>query len=349
MNNPGQVGILGSGETTATGGQLFEAIARNYSVPISACVLETPAGYEQNSAIVAARVTDYIKVRLQNYSPKIIQIPERKRCYEGGLDNPDLLWPIMAQNMIFFGPGSPSYTVRQLDGSLAWASIRAAHESGAAIIAASAASIALGKYALPVYEIYKVGEDPFWKPGLDFFGKYNLKISIIPHWNNEEGGAALDTSHCFMGQARFAKLMQLLPSEVVIVGIDEHTGLIVDLVNQRCNVTGKGKIHLIINGSEEIYGKSEHFPIQRLGEFRWPQDILSLPEEFQVFVKKMPLQEEIVEKVPTEIKDLVKLRESARQQKNWSESDRLRDLLASKGWQITDTKDGPVIQNEQQN
>lgn len=349
MNNPGRVGLLGSGETTATGGQLFEAIAKNYTAPISACVLETPAGFEQNSTIVAARVTDYIKVRLQNYSPKIIQLPARKRGYEGGLDNPELLWPIMAQNMIFFGPGSPSYTVRQLEGSLAWKAIEAAHESGAAIIAASAASIALGKYALPVYEIYKVGEDPFWKPGLNFFGKYNLNISIIPHWNNEEGGAALDTSCCFMGQARFAKLMQLLPSEVVIVGIDEHTGLIIDFVNQRCNVTGKGAIHLMINGKEEIYGKSEHFPIQRLGAFYWPQEVSSLPAEFQAFVKKMPLQKEFVEHVPVEIDDLVKLREIARQQKNWPESDRIRDLLANKGWLITDTKDGPTILNDQQN
>ncbi len=48
--------------------------------------------------------------------------------------------------------------------------------------------------------------------------------------------------------------------------------------------------------------------------------------------------------IPQEIKDLVNLRDVARKEKNWAESDRLRDEIISKGFNIKDTKDGAVIE-----
>ena len=48
-------------------------------------------------------------------------------------------------------------------------------------------------------------------------------------------------------------------------------------------------------------------------------------------------------KIPQEILDLVKERKQARSDKNWSESDRLRDLIAEKGYIVKDTKDGTEI------
>lgn len=57
------------------------------------------------------------------------------------------------------GPGLPTYSVRQFRGSLAWDLIWAWHRLGAALAFTSTATTAIGAYALPVYEIYKVGED----------------------------------------------------------------------------------------------------------------------------------------------------------------------------------------------
>lgn len=48
-------------------------------------------------------------------------------------------------------------------------------------------------------------------------------------------------------------------------------------------------------------------------------------------------------KIPQEILDLVEERKQARSDKNWSESDRLRDLIAEKGYTVKDTKDGTEI------
>lgn len=48
-------------------------------------------------------------------------------------------------------------------------------------------------------------------------------------------------------------------------------------------------------------------------------------------------------KIPQEILDLVEERKQARSDKNWNESDRLRDLIAEKGYIVKDMKDGTEV------
>ena len=56
----------------------------------------------------------------------------------------------------------------------------------------------------------------------------------------------------------------------------------------------------------------------------------------------LKIEEEDKEKedIPEEILNLIEERKVARNNKNWEESDRLRDLINSKGYNIKDTKDG---------
>ena len=65
--------------------------------------------------------------------------------------------------------------------------IPCAHSSvwGTALIFASATSLASSAFVLPVYEIYKVGEDLHWKPGLNFFSDFGLDLVFISHWNKQ--------------------------------------------------------------------------------------------------------------------------------------------------------------------
>ena len=49
-------------------------------------------------------------------------------------------------------------------------------------------------------------------------------------------------------------------------------------------------------------------------------------------------------KLPEEIQELVALRNEARKNKDWAESDRLRDELISKGYTVKDTKEGTVVE-----
>ncbi len=49
------------------------------------------------------------------------------------------------------------------------------------------------------------------------------------------------------------------------------------------------------------------------------------------------------EEVPAEVSELLKARTSARDAKDWAESDRIRDALAEQGWTVKDTPEGPKL------
>ncbi len=241
----GLITMLGSGETALAGGRVFETIAGKLSRPLRIAVLETPAGFELNSAQVAGRVAEFLDSRLKNFAPIVDTVPARKRGTAFSPDEEAILTPLVAANLIFMGPGSPTYAVRQLNGSLAWELVRARHRMGAAMAFASAATIAVGRWCLPVYEIYKVGEDVKVVQGLDLFADFGLPLSFIPHWNNSDGGNEVDTSRCFVGRQRFELWQEQLPPENIIIGLDEHTGLIFDLAAKKCHVMGVGTVTLL--------------------------------------------------------------------------------------------------------
>lgn len=338
----GRIAFLGSGETSLAGGRIFEALARLISDPIHISVLETPAGFELNSALVAGRVGDFLKARLQNYNPTIDIIPARKQGTHFSPDNPEVLQPLLKANLIFMGPGSPTYAVRQLHGSLAWDIIRARHRLGATLIFASAATISVGACALPVYEIYKVGEDVHVKEGLNFFGDFGLHLSFIPHWNNAEGGLDLDTSRCFVGMERFAQWCDMIPSGHTVIGLDEHSGLIMDFESDQCEVNGVSSVSLVRECDPDIFASGAKFPLSELGQYLLPDPIeKGIRPDAWAMVSDAALHAE--EHTPAEVLDLLEKRKAARARKDFAESDRLRDEISALGWQVQDTKEGQQV------
>ncbi len=72
--------------------------------------------------------------------------------------------------------------------------------------------------------------------------------------------------------------------------------------------------------------------------------IAQLLEKFDTVLGIKITEKKEEQQVPQEILDLVEQRKSARNEKNWAESDRLRDLIIEKGYNIKDTKDGVEIE-----
>ncbi len=348
VNKLGIVALMGSGETSAAGGLVFEAAVRRLNSSPRIGILETPAGFELNTQRVAGRVAEFLNTRLQNYEPQIQLIPARKKNSAFSPDDPDICAGILTSNMIFFGPGSPTFTVRQLEGTLAWDYVQARHRLGACLALASAATIALGKKAIPVYEIYKVGEDPQWKPGLDFFAPFGLSMIIVPHWNNSEGGTEVDTSRCFIGQERFDLLLNQLDEEVTVLGLDEHTGLIIDLDAEECQVLGKGEIHVIRDGIEKSFVDDSTFPVHEFGDFHALNDKKKgiKPENWRQVLEVISAsqEEETESQPPAEVMDALEQRRKARQAKNWKQSDQLRDRISDLGWRVIDTTEGQKLE-----
>ncbi len=344
--HPGMVALLGSGETAAAGGRLFESLAQGLPRPLRVVILETPAGFELNSARVAGRVADYLRVRLANYGADVIQAPALRRDGPRSTGDPLITEPLLHASMIFAGPGSPTYAVRHLADSLAWQRVLARHALGAALAFASAATIAIGRFALPVYEIFKAGHDPFWSDGLDLLGPSGLSLAIVPHWNNNDGGAELDTSRCFMGRERFAALAAGLPAGTAIVGLDEHTGLVIDLAAGQAGVMGPGCVTVLRGGSEHSFAEGATFGLDLLGPYLPAGGLLALPpaivaEALAAEAADAAPASELAP--PAEVAALAQAREAARARRDWAAADELRGRIAALGWQVQDTPEGPEL------
>ncbi|MBE0696258.1 MAG: hypothetical protein IH586_04985, partial [Anaerolineaceae bacterium] len=317
---------------------------------------ETPAGFELNSAAVAGRVQGFMETRLQNYNPRVEVIPARKKGTRFSPDDVQVARRILEQDLLFMGPGSPSYAVRQLADSLAWHLLKARNNQGMPVAFASAAAISIGKLALPVYEIFKVGEDPHWKNGLDLLGYLGLDLVVIPHWNNNDGGEELDTRRCFLGVERFTALAGSLDSGLTILGIDENTGLILDFEQETVQVLGSGSVHILQEGEETAFSKGETFPLRLMGDYRGKDARPDLPQPVWEMIHaahKAQLAEAAVaeesesalaDAVPEQVLDLVEKRRKAREARDWSRADTLREEIQALGWSVVDTVEGPRIE-----
>ena len=262
---PGLVALLGSGETSPAGRKVHDYLVARLPRPATVAILETPAGFQPNVDLVASKIAEFLRQGLRNYAPRTLIVQARKRGTPYDPDNPQIAHYVLPADYIFLGPGSPTYAARQLRDSLTLRHVLARHREGATLALSSAASLAAGTWVLPVYEIYKAGEDLHWQPGLDLFGPFGLNLTVVTHWNNKEGGKDLDTSRCYMGRERFERLLTLLPSETTILGVDEQVACIMDLAAGQCQVLGPGGV-TIIRGSRTIeYGNRATFGIDELG------------------------------------------------------------------------------------
>jgi hypothetical protein len=333
---PGRVVLFGSGETAPSGRRVHARIFRTLAEPVQVAILETPAGFQPNTDVVAQEVADFVRHHLQNFQPQVTIVPARKKGTDFSPADPAIAEPILEANYIFLGPGSPTYTVRHLRDTLAWRYIVAAQRRGAASALASAASLAIGMYTLPVYEIYKAGHDLHWIEGLNLLGDYGLKLAIIPHWDNSDGGEKLDTSCCYMGRDRMQQLAAMLPEDVTLVGIDEHTALVLDFAAGAASVHGKSSVTLHRDRSEKVFESGTELALSELGDFEVPT-----PEDDGLSQVAVEALESPAAELPADVRCLIEEREDARASEDWERADALRDRIGELGYEIQDTTDGP--------
>lgn len=205
-------------------------------------LITTPAGFQPNVLSVYGEIKDFLHAALPDFNLNISVVPVNNRA---DADDMEYVKQIEMSDILFLGPGSPTYGIRHLKDSGVLRAIIDQVKNRATLILASAATITFSAHSLPVYEIYKVGEDLHWVQGLDIYKEIWGSVSIIPHFNNREGGVGLDTSYCYIGKDRAEKLISSLSKEDKVIGIDEHTALIIDLDTQKQVVRGKGRINQV--------------------------------------------------------------------------------------------------------
>jgi hypothetical protein len=243
--------IMGSGETSPTMVKTHRALLERLGPPpVSAVLLDTPFGFQENASDLTDKALAY-------FSDSVGAVMEVVG-FRSALDQTDAvahqrsLDRLRRARYVFAGPGSPSYALAQWSASSIPSVLADKLAHGGAVTFASAAAVTLGLVTVPVYEIYKVGAAPTWLDGLDLLSAAGLRAAVIPHYNNAEGGNH-DTRFCYLGERRLRMLEDDLPEETFVLGVDEHTGLVLDLDAGTASVVGLGVVTVRSDGrSHEI-------------------------------------------------------------------------------------------------
>lgn len=260
MTRPRILTIMGSGETAPTMVPTHRMLVARLGSSTKATLLDTPYGFQENAPELAAKAVDYFKtsVNVDLVVAGLTEIADGDALVvERGLN------AVKDADYVFAGPGSPTYALRQWAGTSLPELLATKLRNGGAVTFASAAALTLGKKTLPIYEIYKAGEQPRWLDGLDVLSVVGIDAAVVPHYNNAEGGHH-DTRFCYMGERRLSRLELELPGTTYVLGIDEHTGVVMDLDADTATVVGKGVLTLRVRGASTEIPSGETVPLDRL-------------------------------------------------------------------------------------
>ena len=263
--------IIGSGETSPTmvtvHRDLLTRLGRRRPL---ALLLATPYAFQENAASVSARARRYfadsvgLEVRIAlgtshevgaEVAPPMAgetAYGAGETSYGAGPSGRDLdrldgeqsreAADLRSADWVFAGPGSPSYALAHWRTGPVGATLRERVLAGDGLtVLASAAAATAGQFALPVYEIYKAGGAPRWLTGLDLLGTLGLRVAVIPHYDNAEGGH-YDTRYCYLGERRLAVMERELPPDAAVLGVDEHTAMLIDPRTDGIEVRGRGGV-----------------------------------------------------------------------------------------------------------
>ena len=253
--------LMGSGETAPTMVKPHRAVFDRLGAgAVPAVVLDTPYGFQENAPEISAKAVEYFRSSVGRHVevaglPRIDGLDAVAR--EAGLGR------LAGARWVFAGPGSPSYALRQWRGTEVPALLTDKLGGDGCVVFASAAALTLGAWTVPVYEVYKVGAEVEWLPGLDLLAPLGLPVAVIPHYNNAEGGGH-DTRFCYLGERRLRLLEAQLPAGAWVLGVDEHTGCLLDFDARTATVVGNGVVTVRRAGRSATVAAGESVPIDSL-------------------------------------------------------------------------------------
>ncbi len=260
---PRLLAIMGSGETSPTMVKTHRALlARLGPPPVPAVVVDTPFGFQANADDLTARAVEYFRTSIGQE----LGVAKLRAAGGDALAYETMLARVRQARYVFSGPGSPSYALRQWRDSTvpdALAEKLRVGGPGGCICFASAAALTLGKATVPVYEIYKAGDPLHWLEGLDLLGEAGLSAVVIPHFDNAEGGTH-DTRFCYLGEERLARMEEDLPADTFVLGVDEHTALVLDLDAGTAAVSGLGTVTVRGRGTSSTIPSGSSIAIDEL-------------------------------------------------------------------------------------
>jgi hypothetical protein len=254
---------MGSGETAPTMAKVHRALFDRFQArTVSAAIVDTPYGFQENADELSARTLEFFATSVGNP----VEVASYRSAAEDAVTAATAVARIREARYVMAGPGSPSYALRHWAGTGIPDALGEKLGGGGILTMASAAALTLGVVSIPVYEIYKVGDDPSWLEGLDLLGAATgLQAAVVPHYDNAEGGTH-DTRFCYMGERRLRLLEAMLPDGVFVLGVDSHTALVLDLETGEASVAGLGGVTVRVDGRSTWFATGTTLSIEALGE-----------------------------------------------------------------------------------
>jgi hypothetical protein len=224
-------------------------------------MLDTPFGFQANADDLTAKIQEYFADSVG--SP--IEVARWRRRDEPSAVRERALALLQRAAFVFAGPGSPTYALKQWEATAVPETFLDVLGRAGTVVLGSAAAVTTGAWSVPVYEIYKVGEEPHWVEGLDILGSLTgIRAAVIPHFDNKEGGRH-DTRFCYLGEDRLEVMERLLPEGVGVLGVDEHTAIIIDSDADVVTVHGAGGLTLRSGGRTHVVPSGGSLPLGELG------------------------------------------------------------------------------------
>ncbi len=324
----GTVTLIGSGEFSTGFVPLYQQLLARLASP-RAVFVETPAGFQTNA--------DELTQTAQTFFRRELNVPlEAAPLRHSGAPAEQVQTAkekIAAANFIVAGPGSPTYAIRHWRATEVGAILARRLAEGAQLVFASSAAVAISRYALPVYEIYKVGEDPFWAEGLNLLGGQGFELAIVSHWNNRD-------PRCFVGLARFEALAAQLPPTTVVLGVDENTSVTLDFEARSATVGGAGAVTLQHPSVTRRFVSGDTFDLAALT----PAGLTTATRRPAAKPPAPPAPLPSAELyVPEAVHQWAAQRDVLRAEKKFAEADHLRERIAALGYGLKDSPSGPLF------
>ena len=257
----GRLVIMGSGENAPTMVKLHRTLMKELG-DSTKYMIDTPYGFQVNADDLGAKYQQYFD---ESVGAKI-ELAQWRRKDASKVEHERTLSQLKQASWVLAGPGSPSYALNQWTDTAIPAAFADLVRRGGTLVTGSAAAATIGVHAIPVYEIYKVGEDPYWLAGLNLLGDLlGIRAAVVPHFDNREGGRH-DTSCCYIGMHRLEILETQLHDGAGIIGVDEHTAVVIEVGTGAVSVHGAGGLTLRQSGKSVFIASGDSTTVDAMRE-----------------------------------------------------------------------------------
>jgi cyanophycinase len=242
---PGPIALVGSGEYLTVMDDIDRGLlARVGGKSARVVVLATAAGREGPSS-----TRRWTSMGLDHFGRLGVQVLAADILAPADAHDPRWLPVLEAADFYYFSGGDPGHVITSLENSPAWQVIRSRHQHGAALAGCSAGAMAFGGL-IPSQRTFwssapsaagDSGTD-LWRPALAIAPG----VVVLPHF---------DRFKARLGQHGLARLLDSLPSDRMLVGIDEDTAL-VRLHDRMWQVQGRQTVS-VLSGAAGVFAAGD--------------------------------------------------------------------------------------------